>query len=50
MRVPDKENAFTDIHVHAVPRNGKVRAHGWRRALFALAAKAEELKEVQNYL
>ena len=39
MRVADKENAFTDIHVHAVPRNGKVQAYGWRRALFALAAK-----------
>ncbi len=39
MRVPDKESAYTDIHVHAVPRNGKIQAHGWRRALFALAAK-----------
>jgi len=39
MRVPDKENAFTDIHVHAIPRNGKVQAHGWRRALFTLVAK-----------
>jgi len=39
MRVTDKESAYTDIHVHAVPRNGKIQAHGWRRALFALAAK-----------
>ncbi|MBW1670459.1 MAG: amidohydrolase family protein [Deltaproteobacteria bacterium] len=39
MRVPDKESAYTDIHVHAVPRNGNIQAHGWRRALFALAAK-----------
>jgi hypothetical protein len=39
MRVPDKESAYTDIHVHGVPRNGKIQAHGWRRVLFALAAK-----------
>ena len=39
MKVPDKESAYTDIHVHAVPRNGKIQAHGWRRALFALAAR-----------
>mgnify|MGYP001154202910 CR=1 FL=1 len=39
MRVPDKESAYTDIHVHAVPRDGKIQTHGWRRALFALAAK-----------
>jgi hypothetical protein len=38
MKVPDKESAYTDIHVHGVPRNGKIQAHGWRRALFALAA------------
>jgi hypothetical protein len=39
MKVPDKESAYTDIHVHAIPRNGKIQAHGWRRALFALAAR-----------
>jgi len=39
MRVTDKESAYTDIHVHGMPRNGKIQAHGWRRVLFALAAR-----------
>jgi len=39
MKVLDKDSAYTDIHVHAVPRNGEIQAHGWRRALFALAAR-----------
>jgi len=29
MRVSNKESAYTDIHVHAVPRNGKIQAHCW---------------------